>query len=398
MEDVDFKLIGRESTLFLQDLKQLESSLCKEVSRSRILVVGGGGTIGSSVTTELYKRNAQTLHVVDLNENSLVELVRDLRCSDIKFTGDFKIFCLDAGSDEFKELLNYEQTYDFVFNLSALKHVRSEGDAFTLMRMLKVNVVNNVILKKYATANKIKKLFCVSTDKAADPVNLMGASKRIMEIYLKDKLDDCNISMARFANVAFSNGSLLDSFKNRINKFQPLVAPYDIGRYFMTKEEAGIMCLLATFFGEKNDTFIPRISSNLSLKSFDKIAIDYLRSMQFSPHFCSSEHEARAFPKDRIIKEGIWPCYFHRSKTTGEKSEEVFFNNSDKVNWERFLDVGVLNTEEKIASDQIHKFLNEIETTLKIGDWSKKDLIRLVQTVLPKFEHVELNKNLSEGM
>ena len=239
------KLIGREEEIFEKDISTYENELSKIVSNSSFLVIGGAGSIGQAVTKEIFKRNPSKLHVVDISENNMVELVRDLRSSYGYINGDFQTFALDIGSVEYDAFIKSDGKYDYVLNLSALKHVRSEKDPFTLMRMIDVNVFNTEKTLQQAIDNGTKKYFCVSTDKAANPVNMMGASKRIMEMYLMRKSQEIKISTARFANVAFSDGSLLHGFNQRILKKQPIVAPNDIKRYFATPKEPGELCLMS---------------------------------------------------------------------------------------------------------------------------------------------------------
>ena len=248
-------LIGRKKELFATDIAKNEEMLASIVSASSFLVLGGAGSIGQAVTKEIFKRSPQKLHVVDISENNMVELVRDIRSSFGYIDGDFQTFALDIGSIEYDAFIKLDGKYDYVLNLSALKHVRSEKDPFTLMRMIDVNVFNTEKTMKQSAENGSKKYFCVSTDKAANPVNMMGASKRIMEMFLMRRSSDISISTARFANVAFSDGSLLHGFNQRIQKRQPIVAPRDIKRYFVTPQESGQLCLMSCVFGENRDIF-----------------------------------------------------------------------------------------------------------------------------------------------
>ena len=239
------ELIGRNQELFSNDFSVLEKDLLKEITSSRFLIIGGAGSIGQAVSKEIFKRDPQSLHIVDISENNMVELVRDIRSTEGYGSGDFKTFAVDCGSVEFEALMAREGPYDYVFNLSALKHVRSESDPYTLMRMIMVNVFNTIKTLRLANKMGAKKYFCVSTDKAANPVNMMGASKRIMEMFLMRESLDQKISMARFANVAFSDGSLLHGFNQRFAKKQPFSAPTDVRRYFVTPQESGELCLLS---------------------------------------------------------------------------------------------------------------------------------------------------------
>lgn len=251
--DFTLELIGRTSELFEDDIKKYESELRKIISSSSFLVIGGAGSIGQAVAKEILKRNPKKLHVVDISENNMVELVRDIRSSIGYMDGEFATFALDIGSLEYDAFIKSDGKYDYVLNLSALKHVRSEKDPFTLMRMIDVNVFNTDKTLQQSLEKGVKKYFCVSTDKAANPVNMMGASKRIMEMYLMRRSLQISISTARFANVAFSDGSLLHGFNQRIQKRQPLSAPNDVKRYFVTQKESGELCLMSCLLGETRD-------------------------------------------------------------------------------------------------------------------------------------------------
>ena len=257
MKNLDIlNLIGRDKRLFDSDINNHQSKLMEIVSASRFLVLGGAGTIGMAVVKEIFKRNPKKLHVVDINENNLVELVRDIRSTFGYIDGDFQTFALDIGSIEYNAFIKADGKYDYVLNLSALKHVRSEKDPFTLMRMIDVNVFNTEKTIKQSIENDVKKYFCVSTDKAANPVNMMGASKRIMEMFLMRQSQFIPISTARFANVAFSDGSLLHGFNQRIQKKQPIVAPSDVKRYFVIPQESGELCLMSCIFGENREKMV----------------------------------------------------------------------------------------------------------------------------------------------
>ena len=299
-------LIGRDTEIFTKDISTKEQELSKIVSGSTFLVIGGAGSIGQAVTKEIFKRNPLKLHVVDISENNMVELVRDLRSSFGYIDGDFQTFALDIGSIEYDAFIESDGKYDYVLNLSALKHVRSEKDPFTLMRMIDVNIFNTEKTVKQAIEKGSKKYFCVSTDKAANPVNMMGASKRIMEMYLMNLSQKITISTARFANVAFSDGSLLHGFNQRIQKRQPIVAPNDIKRYFVTPKESGELCLMSCIFGENRDVFFPKLNQDLHLITFADIAVTYLAELGYQPYLCASEEEARQMMAT-LPKQGKWP-------------------------------------------------------------------------------------------
>ena len=258
MNDV-LNLIGRENELFDFDINKHENELKRIISRSRFLVLGAAGSIGQSVTKEIFKRKPLKLHAIDISENNLVELVRDIRSSFGYIEGDFRTFALDIGSFEFDKFIDHDGAYDYVLNLSALKHVRSEKDPFTLMRMIDINIMNTVKTIKQAKNNGAKKYFCVSTDKAANPVNIMGGSKKIMENLIMTYSQSFPVTTARFANVAFSNGSLPQGFLERISKKQPISAPNDVTRYFVSYEESGQICLLACILGNTGEIYFPKL-------------------------------------------------------------------------------------------------------------------------------------------
>ena len=287
-------MIGRDCELFGSDIDENGSALNEIVADSSFLVIGGTGSIGQAVTREIFKRDPRALHVVDISENNMVELVRDLRSTEGYGSGDFKTFAVDCGSVEFEAIMANEGPYDYVFNLSALKHVRSESDPYTLMRMTMVNVFNTIKTLRLANKMGAKKYFCVSTDKAANTVNMMGASKRIMEMFLMRESLTQDILMARFANVAFSDGSLLHGFNQRFSKKQPFSAPNDVRRYFVTPQESGELCLLSGLLGNNRDIFFPKLSEKLHLTTFSEIAVRYLRERVYEPYECESEDEARA--------------------------------------------------------------------------------------------------------
>ena len=351
-------LIGRNELLFKNDISANENELKNIVSSSKFLVIGGAGSIGQAVTKEIFKRNPQKLHVVDISENNMVELVRDIRSSFGYIEGDFQTFALDIGSVEYDAFIANDGKYDYVLNLSALKHVRSEKDPFTLMRMINVNVFNTDKTIQQSINKGVKKYFCVSTDKAANPVNMMGASKRIMEMFLMRKSKQIKISTARFANVAFSDGSLLHGFNQRIQKRQPIVAPNDIKRYFVVPQESGELCLMSCIFGENRDVFFPKLSESLHLITFADIAIKFLKQLGYEPHLCEEEEEARRL-MDTLPQEGKWPCLFTKSDTTGEKDFEEFYTDNEVLDMEKFVNLGVIKNKSKSEDDKLNHFTGE---------------------------------------
>jgi len=397
MEVIVLELIGRTKELFVNDIAKNNEELLRIVSCSSFLVIGGAGSIGQAVTKEIFKRNPKKLHVVDISENNMVELVRDIRSSFGYIDGDFATFALDIGSFEYDAFIKKDGQYDYVLNLSALKHVRSEKDPFTLMRMIETNIFNTDKTIQQAVQNKTKKYFCVSTDKAANPVNMMGASKRIMEMFVHRNSTEMEVSMARFANVAFSDGSLLHGFNQRIQKKQPIVAPNDIKRYFVTPQESGELCLMSCIFGENRDIFFPKLSESLHLISFADIAVKYLKELGYEPHLCKDEDEARELVHT-LPAEGKWPCLFTSSDTTGEKDFEEFFTDAETLDMDRFENLGVIKNEIKFDKDLLENFENAIKGFKENLEWSKEDIVKEFFKLIPDFGHKENGKYLDGKM
>jgi len=390
-------LIGRDNELFAADINSHEAELRKIVSKSKFLVIGGAGSIGQAVTKEIFKRNPLKLHVVDISENNMVELVRDIRSSMGYIDGDFQTFALDIGSVEYDAFIEADGNYDYVLNLSALKHVRSEKDPFTLMRMIDVNIFNTDKTIRQAIAKGTKKYFCVSTDKAANPVNMMGASKRIMEMFLMRRSTQIDISTARFANVAFSDGSLLHGFNQRIQKRQPIVAPNDIKRYFVIPKESGELCLMSCIFGENRDIFFPKLSENLHLITFAEIAVKYLRQLGYEPFLCASEDEARQL-METLPQQKKWPCYFTESTTTGEKDFEEFFTEGERIDMETFENLGVVKNDLNVENGKLTQFESAISAMKNSRSWSKAEIVDLFNQMIPNFAHKETGTYLDSKM
>ncbi len=390
-------LIGRSQKLFEEDINKHDKELKKIVSSSSFLVIGGAGAIGQEVVKEIFGRNPKKIHVVDINENNLTELVRDIRSSYGYIDGDFSTFALDIGSVEYDKFIQSDGQYDYVLNLSALKHVRSEEDPFTLMRMIDVNVFNTDKTIKQSIENSTKKYFCVSTDKAANPVNMMGASKRIMEMFLMRRSKEINISTARFANVAFSDGSLLHGFNQRIQKRQPIAAPSDIKRYFVTPKESGELCLMSCIFGENRDIFFPKLSESLHLISFSDIAVKYLKLIGYDPYECVSEEEARELIKT-LPEQGKWPCLFTKSDTTGEKDFEEFYTDEEKVDMSKFKNLGLIKNKLEYDENKLNNFKHAIDQIKASDQWKKKLIVNEFFKIIPEFKYLDRGKYLNGKM
>jgi len=391
------KLIGRTAPLFEEDISNHGKKLEELVSNSRFLVIGGAGSIGQAVVREIFKRNPLALHVVDISENNMVELVRDIRSTLGYIDGDFRTYAIDCGSNEYRAFMNAGKGYDYVLNLSALKHVRSEKDPYTLMRLIEVNILNTLKTVKIAKEQGVKKYFCVSTDKAANPVNMMGASKRIMEMFLMRESKFMEISTARFANVAFSDGSLLHGFNQRFTKQQPISAPNDVRRYFVTPQESGELCLMSCLLGENRDIFFPKLSEQLHLTTFSDIAERYIANLGYKPYYCSTENEARD-RADELISSNLWPCYFFKSDTSGEKDFEEFFTEKEILDMNRFNNLGVIKNEANFNRDMLDNFLEVIHDLRAQKFWQKEQIVDLFNEMIPDFDHKETGKYLDERM
>ena len=396
MTDI-LKLVGRDRALFMSDIPTYSESLLQAISSSSFLVIGAAGSIGQAVVKEVFKRSPRKLHIVDISENNLTELVRDIRSSFGYIKGDFKTFALDIGSIEYDAFIKSDGKYDYVLNLSALKHVRSEENPFTLMRMIDVNIFNTDKTIKQSIKNGTKKYFCVSTDKAANPINMMGASKRIMEMFLMRRSLNMDISTARFANVAFSDGSLLHGFNQRIEKRQPIAAPNDIKRYFITQQESGELCLMSCIFGENRDIFFPKLRESLHLISFADIAIKYLNDKDFEPYLCNTEDEARELIKT-LPGQGKWPCLFTKSNTTGEKDFEEFYTDKEVLDMDRFENLGVIKNEPEYDENQLNNFESAIDRLKLTMNWDKKSIVNEFFKMIPSFNYEDKGKYLDGKM
>lgn len=391
------KLLNRHKHLFCNDINSSQSEIEDLVISSSFLVIGAAGSIGQAVTKEIFKRNPKKLHAVDISENNLVELVRDIRSSYGYIDGDFRTFALDIGSWQYDAFFESDGEYDYVLNLSALKHVRSEKDPYTLMRMIEVNILNTLKTIEQSKQKRVKKYFCVSTDKAANPVNMMGGSKRIMEMFLMRESQHIDISTARFANVAFSDGSLLHGFNQRLEKKQPIVAPCDVKRYFVVPQESGELCLLSSLLGANRDIFFPKLSEELHLITFSEIAQKYLRSKGFEPYLCENEEEARNLI-NVLPQQGKWPCLFTPSNTTGEKDFEEFFTSNEIIDLDRFQNLGIVKNGLAVNSDKLDYFLGAISEMKNREQWTKEEIVNLFHDLIPDFGHEEKGKYLDSKM
>jgi len=382
---------------FDNDFSNLENKLSSIICKSSFLVIGGAGSIGHEVSKLIFKYNPIKLHVIDISENNLVELVRDIRSTYGYIKGNFLTLPLYVESAEYNKFIESDGEYDFVINLSALKHVRSEKDPYTLMRLIKTNILNVEKILNESILHKSSNFFSVSTDKAANPVNIMGASKRIMELLMLNKSQEIIISSARFANVLFSDGSLMYSFNKRFEKNQPIVAPYDIKRFFISKQEAAKLCLISAIFANTGEIYFPKLNPNSDLISFKTLAIKYVEDRGLKIHECFSEEEARVKSKELNLKKE-WPCYFSKSETTGEKLFEEFFSSDEKIDLNRFNSIGIIQNKTHSDNLKVQQFLDSVKSYSNSKVWKRRDLIKMFEKVIPNFNHIEKDKFLDEKM
>lgn len=388
------RILGRERSLFTEDLACARASLVDAIRGRRILVVGASGSIGGAFVRQLAGYAPQALHLVDLNENTLVELVRDLRSSPLKLPDDFQTVSVDFGSVEFERFATLAGPYDVFVNFSAMKHVRSERDVYSLMRLLDVNIRALASFLARPAASKLERAFSVSTDKSVRPVNLMGASKNLMERVLFRHGSRVTTTSARFANVAFSAGSLLEGFESRLAKRQAIAAPTDVRRYFISHEEAGQLCLLACFSGASREVFFPKLTAERDLLGMADIATLFLRHHGYEPLPCASEEEARTLSH---FPPGRWPCWFSPSDTTGEKPYEEFCRDDDNVDSGRYPSIAVVK-ESPPDESVLDTFLAELARMRQSRSWNKADVVDLIRVAVPELQHQELGRSLDLKM
>jgi len=361
---------------------------------SSILVIGGAGTIGSSYIKQILKFKPSKIIVVDINENGLTELTRDLRSSNlIDYNPEYITYPVNLLSDTFDKIFNSD-TWQVVANFSAHKHVRSEKDKISVEALIKNNVYGAIKLLNLCEGNPPKYFFSVSTDKAANPVNIMGASKSLMEKLILSKKNEFRVSTARFANVAFSNGSLLDGFIYRLNKKQPLSCPEDIKRFFVTPEQSGKICLLATFLGNTGNIFFPKLDFHKDQIYFKEIALDFLKENGFKPELVFSEQEAKNFDFDKYPTK--YPIYFFKTDTSGEKTYEEFYTEEEDYEINKYDSLGFINTLDVVIS--FEEVESDFETVFNNSNSQKSDIVRRIKKYVPDFEHIETGKHLDQKM
>ena len=391
-------ITGRRESMFARDIEANRARLREEIEGKSVLVIGGAGTIGSSYIRAILPFRPSKLMVVDINENGLTELTRDLRSTyGMYVPEEYRTYPLNFADPIFEHIFRSEKGFDIVANFSAHKHVRSEKDKYSVRALLENNVLKARKLLDLLSEFPPRHFFCVSTDKAANPVNIMGASKKIMEEMIMAYSSRFKVTTARFANVAFSNGSLLAGFIERLMKHQPLSSPNDVKRYFVSPEESGQICMLACILGQNREIFFPKLGEE-QMMTFSSIADNFLQSLGYTAKYCTSEEEARKFAKDMPEESRVYPVYYFTSDTSGEKNFEEFYIPGEKICMERFRALGVIEEVKALPMPDINDFFEQLETTLHHPQTEKADIVRVMKKFIPNFEHIEKGKNLDQKM
>lgn len=388
----------RSSSMFQIDIDKNNDMLKSKIEGKTVLVVGGAGSIGSSFIKAILPFRPKSLVVVDVNENGLAELTRDLRSTKGMYVPEQYItYPMDFASEVFEKMFRDSKGFDIVANFSAHKHVRSEKDIYSVEALLKNNVLHAKKLLDLLTEYPPEEYFCVSTDKAANPVNIMGASKRLMEDVIFSYSDKFPVKTARFANVAFSNGSLPDGFLKRIAKLQPLSAPSDVKRYFVSPEESGQICMLACMLGNNREIFFPKLDE-AQMMTFDAIATKLLQEHGYEVLECSSDEEA--IDKSALLKQGSnqYPVHYAKSDTSGEKAYEEFFTDDESVDMARFTSLGVVTGKELFESNKVEQLFADLSAEFVSKEVNKERIVKIIKEFLPNFEHIETGKSLDSKM
>ncbi|MFA5973287.1 MAG: polysaccharide biosynthesis protein [Lentimicrobiaceae bacterium] len=389
----------REISLLKDDFKKYHSELEQKINNKSVLVIGGAGTIGSSYIKAILKFNIAKLVVVDINENGLTELVRDIRSSGgYNIPDEFITYPVNFGDRVFEKLFQFHGPFGIVANFAAHKHVRSEKDIFSIEAMIENNVLRARKLLDILLQYPPEHFFCVSTDKAANPVNIMGASKKLMEELIMAYSDKLPIVTARFANVAFSNGSLPLGFLERMQKKQPWSCPRGIRRFFVSPQESGELCLIASIMGESGDIFFPKLDEDRDMIPFDQIAIDLLKTLGLTPDICQTEDEARQKALSLNELSTSYPIYFFGSDTSGEKSFEEFFTENEKLELEQFVNLGVVKNSKKRPVKEIDEIFERLHLLFTSSEITKAKIVEILKEYLPNFAHIETGKGLDSQM
>ncbi len=388
----------RSVSMFSADIKSNKEKLTSAIKGKKVCVIGGAGSIGSSFIKAVLRFEPASVIIVDLNENGLAELVRDVRSTEGLYVPDeFRCYTLNFADPIFERIFREEKGFDIVANFSAHKHVRSEKDRYSVQALIENNDIKAKKLMDLLTVYPPKHFFCVSTDKAANPVNIMGASKRIMEDLVMAYNKYFKVTTARFANVAFSNGSLPDGWIHRLQKKQPLSAPSDVRRYFVSPEESGQICMLACILGKPGEVFFPKLGEDQML-TFSSICDDFVKAEGFSKKQCASDAEAKAYAAGMDYDSDTYPVVYFGSDTTGEKAYEEFYVPGEKIDMQRFMALGVVEQTARHTMDEVNSFFRTMEDIFAKDDFTKAQVVEAIKEFIPNFEHEEKGKNLDQKM
>lgn len=388
----------RKASMFADDIESNKEMLTKEIRGKKVCVIGGAGSIGSSFIKAVLRFEPKSVVVIDLNENGLAELVRDVRSTEgLYVPEEFRCYTLNFADTIFERIFREERGFDIVANFSAHKHVRSEKDKYSVQALIENNDIKAKRLMDLLTVYPPKHFFCVSTDKAANPVNIMGASKRIMEDLVMAYNKYFKVTTARFANVAFSNGSLPDGWIHRLQKKQPLAAPSDVKRYFVSPEESGQICMLACILGNGGEVFFPKLGEDQML-SFSSICDEFVKTEGFSKKECSSDEEAKQFAAAMDYDSDTYPVVYFKSDTTGEKAYEEFYVPGEKIDMERFNALGVVEQTTRHNMTEVEAFFTKLESIFSQETFTKSQVVDAIREFIPNFEHEEKGRNLDQKM
>ena len=388
----------RSGSMFQKDILDNREILSQEIKGKSVCVIGGAGSIGSSFIKAVLQFEPAKVVVIDLNENGLAELVRDIRSTEGLFCPDeFRCYTLNFADPIFKRIFIEEKGFDIVANFSAHKHVRSEKDRYSVQALIENNDIKAKKLMDLLCEYPPRHFFCVSTDKAANPVNIMGASKRIMEDLVMAYNKYFKVTTARFANVAFSNGSLPDGWLHRLQKKQPLAAPNDVKRYFVSPEESGQICMLACILGKPGEVFFPKLGEDQML-TFSSICDDFVKAEGFTKKECKSDAEAKSFANSMDFDSDTYPVVYFKSDTTGEKAYEEFFVPGERISLERFKALGVVEETTRRPMTEVNAFFERLENLFAKEDFTKAQVVDAIKDFIPNFEHEEKGKNLDQKM
>lgn len=389
---------SRPRSMFLDDIETNREILTREIKDKKVCVIGGAGSIGSSFIKAVLRFEPKSVVVVDLNENGLAELVRDVRSTEgLYVPNEFRCYTLNFADPIFERIFREEKGFDIVANFSAHKHVRSEKDKYSVQALIENNDIKAKKLMDLLMVYPPKHFFCVSTDKAANPVNIMGASKRIMEDLVMAYNNYFKVTTARFANVAFSNGSLPDGWIHRLQKKQPLAAPSDVKRYFVSPEESGQICMLACILGKPGEVFFPKLGEDQML-TFSSICDDFVKAEGFKKIECQNDPEAKHYAAEMGYDSDTYPVVYFKSDTTGEKAYEEFYVPGEKIDMVRFNALGVVEQTTRHSMPEVNSFFEKLEGIFKKPEFTKAQVVNAIKEFIPNFEHEEKGKNLDQKM